>query len=69
VDVVRDLMTKLTDALPSDFKRALVDPELNDPRPNVIILLNKKEISVLDGLDTEVSDGDRLVLIPVSHGG
>jgi molybdopterin converting factor small subunit len=66
---VRDLITKLTDMLPPDFKRSLVDPELNDPRPNVIILLNKKEISVLDGLDTEVSDGDRLVLIPVSHGG
>ena len=69
MDVVRDVITKLADTLPVAFKRALFDPELGDPRPNVILLLNKKEIGVLDGLDTEVSDGDKLVLIPVSHGG
>lgn len=67
--VVRDIITKLTDMLPSAFKRTLIDSELNDPRPNVIVLLNDKEISVLNGLDTEVRDGDKLVLIPVSHGG
>jgi len=47
----------------------LIDPELNDPRPNVLIMLNKKEISALNGLETGVKDGDKLVLLPVSHGG
>ena len=60
---------KLTEAFSSEFRRMLVDPELEDPRPNALILVNGKEISVLEGLKTEVEDGDEIVLVPVSHGG
>jgi molybdopterin synthase sulfur carrier subunit len=60
---------KLVEAFSSEFKRTLVDPELEDPRPNALILVNGKEIGVLQGLETEVEDGDEIVLIPVSHGG
>jgi len=31
--------------------------------------VNGKEISVLKGLETLVSDGDEVVLVPVTHGG
>ena len=51
------------------LEKALIDPDLKDPRPNLIVLVNKREISVLDGLNTQVGDGDKIVLIPVSHGG
>ncbi|UCE95257.1 MAG: MoaD/ThiS family protein [Candidatus Bathyarchaeota archaeon] len=67
--VVRNIVLDLADSFSAQFKEALIDPELNDPRPNVLILLNKTEIGVLDGLDTEVKNHDRLVFIPVSHGG
>ena len=60
---------KLTEAFSSEFKRTLIDPELEDPRPNALILVNGKEISVLQGLETEVEDGDEIALAPVSHGG
>lgn len=60
---------KLVEAFSSEFRRMLVDPELEDPRPNALILVNGKEISVLQGLKTEVEDGDEIVLVPVSHGG
>lgn len=66
---VRKAIEKLTEAFSSEFKRALVDPELEDPRPNALILVNGREISVLQGLKTEVKDGDEIVLVPVSHGG
>jgi len=66
---VRKAIEKLTEAFSSEFKRALVDPELEDPRPNALILVNGKEISVLRGLETDVEDGDEIVLVPVSHGG
>lgn len=66
---VRKTIQKLTEAFSSEFKRALVDPELEDPRPNALILVNGKEISVLQGLETKVNDGDEIVLVPVSHGG
>ena len=66
---VKKTVEKLTEVFSSEFKRALVDSELEDPRPNALILVNGKEISVLQGLETEVEDGDEIVLVPVSHGG
>jgi MoaD family protein len=66
---VKTLIQKLVDTFPTDFKRALIDPELEDPRPNALILVNGKEISVLGGLGTSISDGDEVILISVSHGG
>lgn len=66
---VGKVIQKLADSLPVEAKRLLVDPELNDPRPNVIILVNGKEIGVLKGLETKIKEGDEITLIPISHGG
>lgn len=66
---VRKVIQKLTEAFSPEFKRVLIDPELEDPRPNALLLVNGREISVLRGLETEVNDGDEIVLVPVSHGG
>jgi molybdopterin synthase sulfur carrier subunit len=66
---VRSLVQKLSESFSVEAKRLLVDPELNDPRPNTLILVNGKEINVLKGLETALEDGDEVTLIPVSHGG
>ena len=66
---IRKIIQKLAGAFSPEFKRTLIDPELEDPRPNALILVNGKEISVLQGLETEVNHGDEIVLVPVSHGG
>jgi len=66
---VRDVIGVLVDSVPEEAKKLLIDPELNDPRPNALILLNGREISVLKGLETKVNDGDEVALIPVAHGG
>ena len=62
------VLQALMDSMPPEAKQ-LVDPEIRDPRPDTIILVNGKEISVLKGLETEVKEEDEIVLIPVSHGG
>ena len=62
------LIQMMADASPT-FGTAIIDPELKDPRPNALILVNGKEISALNGLETEVNYGDEVVLIPVTHGG
>jgi len=67
--VIRKVIHKLAETFSPEFKRTLVDPELNDPRPNALVLVNGKEISVLDGLETELNKGDEVVIVPVSHGG
>jgi len=67
--IVGKVIQKLVEASSPEFREALIDPELKDPRPNALILVNGKEISVLQGLETEVNKGDEIVLVPVSHGG
>ncbi|MCJ7469968.1 MoaD/ThiS family protein [Candidatus Bathyarchaeota archaeon] len=65
---LREVMNRLIEEQPK-LRRALIDPELDDPRTNVLMLVNGKEIGVLKGLETKLKDGDELVLVPVVHGG
>jgi len=65
---LKEAVKKIVKKLPK-LKRALIDPELEDPGPNTLILVNGKEISVLNGLETILNDGDELVFVPVVHGG
>lgn len=65
---LKEVILKLIEI--SDVLRdLLLDPELKDPRPNILVLVNGREISVLGGLEAEIRDGDEVVLIPVIHGG
>jgi molybdopterin converting factor small subunit len=66
---VRKVVMNLTETFSSEFKRVLVDSQLDDPRPNALILVGGKEISVLQGLETEVKDAEEIVLVPMVHGG
>ena len=65
---IKDIIWILADSS-YDLGHILIDPETNSPKPNSVILLNDKEIGVLKGLETEIQDGDKIVLIPIIHGG
>ena len=52
-----------------ELKRTFSDQELNASRSNSLILVNGREISVLNGLETKLNDGDEIVFVPVVHGG
>jgi molybdopterin synthase sulfur carrier subunit len=65
---VRTLISEITEKRP-ELKHSLIDQQLQDPRINALILVNGREINVLNGLETRLNDGDELVLIPVVHGG
>jgi molybdopterin synthase sulfur carrier subunit len=65
---VRELVNELIKDVP-ELKHSLIDQQLDDPRPNALMLVNGREISVLDGLETRLNDGDKIVLVPFVHGG
>ena len=65
---IKELVEKISQELP-ELKRTFSDQELNDSRSNSLILVNGKEISVLNGYETKLSDGDEIVFVPVVHGG
>jgi MoaD family protein len=62
------LVEKIVEKLPK-LKPSLIDPESGGPRKTVLVLVNGREISVLNGLETRVNDEDEVVFIPVVHGG
>lgn len=66
---VRTAIQVLAELMPSEARKLLIDPELNDPRPNALVLLNGQEINVLKGIETEVKNNDVLTIIPIAHGG
>lgn len=61
---VRELISELTEKFP-DLKKSLVD----DARANALILVNDREISALNGLETKLKDGNNVIFVPVVHGG
>lgn len=65
---LRKTVERIIEELPR-LERALIDPELEDPRPNTLILVDGMEVSVLNGLKTMLKDGDEIVFLPVLHGG
>lgn len=66
---VKKAVIKLTETFSAEFKRVLIESQLNDPRPNALILVGGKEINVLQGLETEVKNSEEIVFLPLVHGG
>ena len=67
---IAEAVEKLIDLVgKTEFEAAIVDRDLNDPTSNILIIVNNKDISALNGLKTQLEDNDEIVLIPISHGG
>jgi molybdopterin synthase sulfur carrier subunit len=66
---VRIVVENLIDMFTSEFKDILLNSELEDPRPNSLILVQGKEINVLQGLETEIKNDEEIVFVPMVHGG
>ena len=65
---LKELVTKISQQMPK-LEKTFSDHQLNDSRSNALILINGREISVLNGLETKLNDGDEIVFVPVVHGG
>jgi MoaD family protein len=65
---IKELINEITQELP-ELKHTFSDQELNDSRSNSLVLVNGREISVLNGYETKLKDGDEIVFVPVVHGG
>lgn len=65
---VKELIYEIIVQLP-ELRQDLIAGEPEDLRANALILVNGREISVLKGLETILKDGDKVVFVPVVHGG
>ena len=60
---LREIMKKIIEELPT------LEQILADCKSNMLVMINGKEISILDGLDSVIKDGDEVVFVPILHGG
>jgi MoaD family protein len=65
---IQDVINQLSQQIPG-LRGAFCNADLNEPRSNSLILVNSKEISILNGYETKLSGGDEVVFVPVVHGG
>ena len=65
---IKSLVAEMSQEMPQ-LQKIFSDQQLNDSRSNALVLVNGREISVLNGLETKLNDGDEIVFIPVVHGG
>jgi sulfur-carrier protein len=66
---IKDLIQILNQKTPP-LKASLIEEQPDGTiKTNALILVNDREISVLSGIETKLSDGDEIVFIPVVHGG
>jgi MoaD family protein len=63
-----EAIKKIVDELPK-LRRVLTDSEHESTASNTLMLVNGKDISVLNGLETLLMNGDEVTLVPVLHGG
>ena len=66
---VKDLIQKILLDIP-ELKITINNQQTNGTITNaVLILVNDREVSALNGLDTLLTNEDEIVFIPVAHGG
>ncbi|MEM2214056.1 MAG: ubiquitin-like small modifier protein 1 [Candidatus Nezhaarchaeales archaeon] len=64
---VRKLLEKLCEKMPKKFQNFIFNGR--EVSKNLIILVNRKGIRELDGLETKLKDGDEVALLPPVSGG
>ena len=65
---VGDLLAELERSYPSLAER-LLDPDGDGLAGSTVVTRAKRDVRHLDGLDTELSDGDVIRLVPSVYGG
>jgi molybdopterin synthase sulfur carrier subunit len=65
---LKEIVYKISQETPK-LKASLIEEQSGEAKTNALILVNGREISVLSGLETQLSDGDEIVFVPVVHGG
>jgi molybdopterin synthase sulfur carrier subunit len=66
---VRDLLTLLAEKYGEPFQKAVYEPKGLDLKSHHILSVNGLLLNQLDGIETKLKDGDRVVLMPVVTGG
>ena len=62
-DTLKDAFTKISETMGDDFKRRVLNED-GTPRSLINIYINGKNAKFSSGLDTRLSDGDEISILP-----
>jgi molybdopterin synthase sulfur carrier subunit len=66
---VCDLLSLLAEKHGEPFKKAVYEPKGLDLKPYHVLSVNGLLLNQLNGIETKLKDGDRVILMPVVSGG
>ena len=66
---IRELLYDMVKRYGDEFERLVIDSEAETLAPSIKVLLNGRNVELLKGLKTVVSDGDIVVIFPPVGGG
>lgn len=66
---VKSLVALMVEKWGSRLAPYFADAEQNRPLPKIRILVNGRDIGFLNGMETELRDGDEILLLPLVGGG
>ncbi|RLE92666.1 MAG: hypothetical protein DRN04_09550 [Thermoprotei archaeon] len=64
--LVRAVIKKINKA---DFAERFYDRNRDFVKPDIVVLINDKDINLLEGEKTIIKEGNKIVFIPSIHGG
>ena len=67
--LVRDLLMVLAEKHGTSFQKTVYEPNSVEMKPHYILSINGLLLNQLNGIDTELKDGDHVVFMPVVSGG
>jgi molybdopterin synthase sulfur carrier subunit len=67
--LVRDLLLLLAEKHGEPFQKTVYEPKAVDLKPHYILSVNGLLLNQLNGIETQLKDGDRVVFMPVVTGG
>ena len=67
-DTLKDAFAKISETMGDDFKRRVLNED-GTPRSLINIYINGKNAKFSSGLDTTLSDGDEVSILPAVAGG
>jgi len=66
---LKDLLLKLAEKYGQNFKNAIYEPGESDLKPNIILTVNGLLLNQLNGINTQLKNGDTVTLMPIVSGG
>lgn len=67
--LVRDLLNLLVEKHGDPFQKTIYEHKAVDLKPHYILSVNGLLLNQLNGVETKLKDGDRIVFMPVVSGG